>query len=94
MFDIIFFNPPYYRGKAKNDFEAAFKGGDNFEIINRFISDSKNYLKKAGSIYMIISSDMGINTFKEIVNLYSYKSEIVTKINKFFETFYIFRLFN
>lgn len=93
-FDIIFFNPPYYPGKPKNNFEAAFKGGENYDVIHRFLRESLNYLKKDGVIYIIVSSDMGISTFEEIVNLYDMKHEIAAKIEKFFETFYIVKFVN
>jgi release factor glutamine methyltransferase len=93
-FDIIFFNPPYYKGTAKNNFEAAFKGGENLEVIGLFLAESINYLKKDGYIYLIISSDLGMDEFKKIVNLQLFKFEIVQIIKKFFETFFIIRLFN
>jgi len=92
MFDIIFFNPPYYRGIPENDFERAFKGGENYDVIYRFLSNAKKYLKKDGYICMIISSDMGIEEFTDIAKKTGYSYEIVTKINKFFETFYIINL--
>jgi len=91
-YDNIFFNPPYYRGLPGNDFERAFKGGENYDVINGFLADAKKYLSKDGYICMIISSDMGIEEFTDIAEKTGYSCKIVTKINKLFETFYIVNL--
>jgi len=90
LFDIIFFNPPYYKGEPKNNFERSFKGGHNLEVVKKFSSQTINHLKTGGMVYLILSSDLSINEFKEIFTGYNF--EIVTKFNKLFETFYICRL--
>lgn len=91
-FDIIFFNPPYYKGTPQNDLEQAFKGGENLEVISRFLTDAKNFIMPSGEIYFIVSSDMDVNGLKtEIVNN-SYNYQIIKEIKRFFETFYIIKL--
>ncbi len=90
--DIIFFNPPYYKGIPGNNFERAFKGGENYEVIYRFMKEAKKFLKTDGYICMIISSDMGIDELIKIAEFHGYSYDIVTKINKLFETFYIINL--
>jgi release factor glutamine methyltransferase len=89
-FDIIFFNPPYYKGLPKNNFERAFKGGPNLEVVKNFSEKTKDRLKPGGMVYLILSSDLNIDEFKDIFSGYNF--EIVTKYNKFFETFYICKL--
>lgn len=89
LFDIIFFNPPYYKGKPHNNFERAFKGGENLEVITRFLNDAKKYLKPAGVIYFIVSSDMDIQAFLKMIESVGYTHKIAKEIKKFFETFYI-----
>lgn len=88
-FDIIFFNPPYYKGNPHNNFERAFKGGENLEVITRFLNDAKKFLKPAGVIYFIVSSDMDIPAFLKMIESEGYTHKIEKEINKFFETFYI-----
>jgi len=90
FFDIIFFNPPYYKGEPKNNFERAFKGGNELEVVKIFAEQTPHYLKPEGIVYLILSSDVDIDEFKKIFSGYSF--EIVTNYNKFFETFYICKL--
>ncbi|HLG30006.1 MAG TPA: hypothetical protein VI387_07330 [Candidatus Brocadiales bacterium] len=92
LYDIIFFNPPYYKGIPKNNFEIAYKGGERLEVIHRFLRASKNYLKKGGYICMIISSDMGIDELSNMVISHGLSINIITKYKKLFETFYIVRI--
>lgn len=88
-FDIIFFNPPYYKGNPRNNFERAFKGGENLEVITRFLDDAKKYLKPDGIIYFIVSSDMDMNELQNMFTSAGYRHKTVKEIKKFFETFYI-----
>lgn len=88
-FDIIFFNPPYFRGNPRNNFERAFKGGPKLEVINNFISASKNYLKSDGVIYFMVSSDMDINELENMFTSNGFEFKIIKRIKKLFETFYI-----
>jgi release factor glutamine methyltransferase len=92
-FDIIFFNPPYYKGVPRNDFERAFLGGKNYEVIREFISRSAEFLNEGGVIYTIISSDMDINTLFNYFVEYGFESEIVLTQKKLFETFFIVKSF-
>ena len=89
LFDLIFFNPPYYKGNPHNNFERAFKGGENLEVITRFLNDAKKFLKHNGVIYFIVSSDMDIQAFFKMIESAGYTHKIVKEIKKFFETFYI-----
>jgi release factor glutamine methyltransferase len=88
-YDFIFFNPPYYKGKPKNNFERAFKAGNNLEVISDFLRQAANHLNPEGVIYFIVSSDMNLKELEDmfIGNTLSFK--IVKEIKKFFETFYI-----
>jgi len=88
-FDYIFFNPPYYKGVPQKQFELAFKAGENYEVIKDFIKDSKQFLNKDGVIYFIISSDMPTGMVENMFRSNGFEFEIVKKIDKFFETFYI-----
>ncbi len=92
-FDIIFFNPPYYNYEPQNDYEKGFGGGKDYRVIREFIGKSKDYLKKGGYLYLIISSDMKIETMFTILEGQGFVYNILQKIGKFFETFYIFSAF-
>ena len=89
MFDIIFFNPPYYKGNPKNNFERAFKGGTNLEVIDRFLSEAKGFLSSSGRICMIVSTDMDIDDLYFRIKSAGYNYNVLQTSKKFFETFYI-----
>jgi release factor glutamine methyltransferase len=88
-FDVIFFNPPYYKGIPKNNFERAFLGGADLEVIDHFLAEAENYLAYEGKICLIVSSDMDLNDLEKrfISNGLSFR--IIKKSPKFLETFYI-----
>lgn len=88
-FDIIFFNPPYYKGNPGNNFERAFKGGPNLEVITRFLENAKSFLAPSGSLCMLVSSDMDLDEFYSSVKTAGYDYNILQTNKKFFETFYI-----
>lgn len=89
LYDIIFFNPPYYKGNPGNNFERAFKGGQNLEVIDRFLNDAKNFLAPAGRLCLLISSDMDLDDFYNRLKNTGYYYKILHQNKKFFETFYI-----
>lgn len=88
-FDIIFFNPPYYKGNPRNNFERAFKGGPNLEVIDRFLADAKNFLTQTGRICFMVSSDMDLDDFYKRIISAGFTYKILQSDKKFFETFYI-----
>lgn len=88
-FDIIFFNPPYYRGNPKDNFERAFKGGPGLEVIDRFLAGAKNFLAPRGKLCIIVSSDIDLKDFYLRLTGAGYDYKIIHSVNKFFETFYI-----
>lgn len=92
-FDLIFFNPPYYKGEPKSQMEYALKAGENYEVIKHFIEHSNEYLAENGIIYLIISSDMPVKMVEELFTASGFSFEIVKQIDKFFETFYITKSF-
>lgn len=88
-FDIIFFNPPYYKGNPRNNFERAFKGGPNLEVIDRFLLEAKNHLSTQGRLCLLVSSDMDMDDFYSRLSSCGYDHKILQTNKMFFETFYI-----
>jgi len=91
-FDIITFNPPYYKGEPANDFEMAFKGGENLETIKVFFENADKYLNDNGIIYLITSSDSNLSLTEEIIKTNNFKFEVVLRKKRFCETFYIYKI--
>ena len=54
IFDLVMFNPPYYRGVPHDDFDSAWRGQDVFE---RFAAGLPRVLKPQGKALVIFSSD-------------------------------------
>ncbi len=88
-FDVIFFNPPYYKGIPKNNFERAFLAGADLDVIDNFLAEAKNYLAPGGKICFIVSSDMDLNDLERRFISNGYTFNISKKIPKTLETFYI-----
>jgi release factor glutamine methyltransferase len=86
-FDWIIFNPPYLPSEGESD-ELTWAGGkDGTEIINMFLLDASDYLKKNGSILMVFSS----HTNEDSIKYEGYNLEILEEKNVFFETLYCIR---
>jgi len=72
-FDVIVFNAPYLptnEGEKKSWIGRAWAGGQNGrDIIERFVSEAPNYLKRRGRVFLVQSSlsDIGrtVRQFKE-----------------------------
>ncbi|MEM2934750.1 MAG: Rossmann-like fold-containing protein [Candidatus Thermoplasmatota archaeon] len=87
-FDIIVFNPPYL--PTRNE-DVAWNGGkDGKEVIEKFLREAKNYLRKQGVIYMVMSSlnkpDRIIKNFKE------FEFEKISEEKFFFEAIYVYKI--
>ncbi len=52
-FDLILFNPPYYRGRPRNQQEQALFGGD---VMPRFAAQAADYLTERGEVWLLLSS--------------------------------------
>ncbi len=90
-FDLIVFNPPYLP-KDNNyhepqDSELATTGGiKGNEIINKFLSQAKNYLSKNGAILLLTSSLTRGIVWK------GYKKKKIAKKDLFFEKLYVWEI--
>lgn len=81
-FDWIIFNPPYLPSE-KGLVDGTFDGGKTGkEVIERFLSQAKNFLKESGRILLIYSSETGIT------ENYGYKWIILEELHIFFESIF------
>lgn len=92
-FDIVLINPPYYKGDPENDFEKGFYGGKNLEILELFFKNVKQFLSDSGVIYMILSDDSDLNMIELYADKSGFKTNIEQTNKKYFETFYIYKMF-
>ncbi|MCX8163024.1 MAG: class I SAM-dependent methyltransferase [Candidatus Micrarchaeota archaeon] len=97
-FDYIIFNPPYLpttkEEKIKDELNSSFDGGKNgLKIIRRFLIQAKNFLKKQGVIYLIVSDLADLEKLKTFIykNGYSYKE--IDRQSFFFERIILYKIY-
>lgn len=54
QFDLILFNPPFFRGEPKGDFDLAWRATD---VLERFAAGLARHLKPRGLALVILSTD-------------------------------------
>ncbi len=59
-FDVVLFNPPYYRGLPRDHFDHAWRSPD---VIERFAADLGAHLTPAGHALLVLSSDGEADAF-------------------------------
>lgn len=89
LFDIIFFNPPYFKGIPANNFERAFKGGTDLGIIDKFLLEAVSHLSPNGKLCLLVSTDVDLDDFYTRLKNFGYTYTISSSYKKLFETFYI-----
>lgn len=88
-FDLIIFNPPYLpknKDEPKPSQVSTTGGKTGSEIINRFLRDSKNYLRKDGKIILLNSN------LTKGINWLNYEKNILGKKKIFFEELFVWEL--
>jgi len=53
-FDLVMFNPPYFRGRPQGALEAAWRGHD---VLERFASGLRKALRPGGRALLVLSTD-------------------------------------
>lgn len=86
-FDIIIFNPPYLpddMGEPQNKgIDMALYGGKTGrEVINRFLVHARDYLKKDGRIFIIISHHTGVEELKHMAQQTGYRIQQIDHFEK------------
>lgn len=89
LFDIIFFNPPYFKGIPANNFERAFKGGTDLGIIDKFLLEAPAHLAPGGKLCLLVSTDVDLDDFYRRLENFGYTYTVSRSYKKLFETFYI-----
>jgi len=59
-FDVVLFNPPYYRGAPRNDLDRAWRSTD---VVERFASQLPEHVAPGGCALVVLSSDGERNAF-------------------------------
>lgn len=90
QYDLILFNTPYLpvieEEHVDDDYSKAWDGGENGrEVIDKFIKEAPQYLKKDGKIQLVQSSFSDNEKTIEYFEKIGFEAEITASLHMFFE---------
>ncbi|NQU98517.1 methyltransferase [Candidatus Woesearchaeota archaeon] len=91
-FDLIIFNPPYLPTEPKAPDVALDGGIEGWELIERFLKQAKDYLKKEGVILLLFSSFSKKEKVDSILKEENYKYKEIDKEHIHFEDLYVYEI--
>ncbi len=93
-FDIILFNPPYFRFDAQSWMAKGWCAGSKYELFDQFLSNARQVLAKNGEIQMLLSSAALLPRIISLTKNVGFKIQIIAKGRIFglLERIYLFRL--
>lgn len=77
-FDMILFNPPFYRGSPANKLDYAWRSQDVFE---RFSADLASYLNPNGRAWITLSSDGDGDQLLSLLEQVGFRLKLVARKN-------------
>ncbi len=89
-FDTILFNPPYLPTDPEHRDVALDGGRKGYELICRFLHESKKFLKPRGKILLIFSSLTGKEKLDNFLIRNYWKFKEIEKIHISFEDIYLY----
>jgi release factor glutamine methyltransferase len=89
-YDTIIFNPPYLPEDIKVKDLTLDGGKKGYEILERFINETNNYLKKEGIILILFSSLTKKDKIDEFIEKNLLESKLLVKKKFFFEELYVY----
>jgi HemK-related putative methylase len=75
-FDVILFNPPYFRGQPRNNLDRAFRADD---VIERFVDQLHHHLTPRGYALVLLSSEGDEATFLALFRQHGYQIEVAAQ---------------
>jgi release factor glutamine methyltransferase len=88
-FDVILFNPPYFRGRPQNLLDYAFRASD---VVERFTAALPRYLNPAGWALILLSSEGDEHAFLRLWHDSGLEVTAVAQQRYFFEVITLYRL--
>lgn len=93
-FDTIIFNPPYLPTDKRAKDIALDGGKKGYELICKFLHESKKFLKPKGKILILFSSLTGKEKLDNFLIRDYWKFKELTKKHIFFEDLYVYLIEN
>lgn len=89
-FDVILFNPPYYRGEPSSTLDHAFHATD---VVERFAADLETHLKPGGHALVLLSSTGDEASFLSTFRRHQLQATPVARREMPLETLTLYQLF-
>lgn len=96
-FDLIIFNPPYLsedKDEPEDIKQMTTGGEEGYEIIEKFLSQAKNYLKKDGKILLLFSSLTNKDKVNGIIIKNNFNFKELEKQELHLERLYVYMIKN
>lgn len=71
-FDLIYFNPPWFKEEPTDLISKSWFSGKDGEVIDSFLKEAKNHLMPNGTIYLYTVRIGGQNIIEKIAPFYGY----------------------
>ncbi len=93
-FDIILFNPPYFRFDPQSWMAKAWCAGSKHQLIVRFLEGARKVLKPSGEIQILLSSASDLPQIIGLIKMVEFRIELISQgqILGPLERIYLFRL--
>jgi release factor glutamine methyltransferase len=88
-FDVILFNPPYYRGVPRDALDHAWRSPD---LIERFSATLRDHLTQTGHALLVLSSDGERDDFLDALARSALNTTVVAQRDLINETFGVYRV--
>ena len=88
-FDLVLFNPPYYRGVPRDALDQAFRSND---VVERFAAGLEGVLTPGGRAIVVLSSDAEPLRLRAIFQRFVWRVEVLEERNLINETILVWEL--
>lgn len=90
-FDVVLFNPPYYRGEPKDDLDMAWRSST---VLDRFATELRRHLAPRGHALVVLSTDGEQNAFLESFRASGLRADALRQFDLINEVVTVFQLHN
>jgi release factor glutamine methyltransferase len=89
QFDVILFNPPYFKGTPLSPMDRAFRADD---VIERFAAGLKSHLRPDGWLLLLLSSETAVAGILQRFQDEGFAHHLFARKSMIGETIYLFQL--
>lgn len=89
QFDVVLFNPPFFRGEPRSDLERALWADD---VVERFAAGLSQHLTPGGHAVVVLSSDGDVAGFLRAFQSHGFSAEVVAERDLVNETLTLYCL--